>query len=210
MGRTGSHSLKIALETLLGGTCYHMVEVFPRPEHVPLWHEAILGRQPEWSTMLEGFSAAVDWPAAAVWRDLHEAFPESIVLLSVRSSGDAWWRSFSETILPVMQRGPTPDMAGWYAMAVDMLERLTPDYSDRDACIAAYEAHNNEVRQTVTQDRLIEWTPSDGWGPICAGLRLPVPDMPFPHVNSTDEFRAMSGLDQAVGTDTSVGKVQAT
>ena len=201
LGRTGSHSLKIALETLLGGSCYHMVELFPRPEHVPLWHGAILGSPPEWAPMLDGFSAAVDWPAAAVWKELHEAFPESVVVLSVRSSADAWWRSFSQTILPVMQRGPTPETAEWYAMASDMLERLTPDYADREACIAAYEAHNEAVRRGVAPGSLIEWTPSDGWGPLCAGLALPEPDMPFPHVNTTDEFRALAGLDQPGGAD---------
>ena len=196
LGRTGSHSLKIALETLLGGTCYHMVELFPRPEHVPMWHEAILGSPPDWDPMLDGFSAAVDWPAAAVWEELHEAFPESVVILSVRSSSDAWWKSFSQTILPVMQRGPAPELADWYAMASDMLERLTPDFADREACVAAYEAHNDAVRRTVAPDRLIEWTPSDGWGPLCSGLGLAEPDMPFPHVNTTDEFRALAGLDQ--------------
>jgi len=146
--------------------------------------------------MFDGFSAAVDWPAAAVWKDLHEAFPESVVILSVRSSGDEWWKSFSETILPVMQRGPTPEMAAWYAMASDMLERLTPNYADRAACIAAYEAHNEAVRRAVSPDRLIEWTPSEGWGPLCAALEKPEPDIPFPHVNTSDEFRALAGLDQ--------------
>jgi len=199
LGRTGSHSLKIALEMLLGGTCYHMVELFPRPEHVPLWHGAILGSPPEWDPMFEGFTAAVDWPAAALWKELSEAYPEALVILSVRSSGEAWWNSFSQTILPVMQRGPDPEMAAWYAMASDMLERLTPHYADKDACIAAYEAHNEAVRGAVPPERFLEWTPSDGWGPISAGLGLAVPDEPFPHVNTTDEFRAMTGLDQPAG-----------
>lgn len=197
LGRTGSHSLKIALETVLGGTCYHMVELFPRPEHVPMWHGAMVGVEPDWCAMLDGFTAAVDWPAAAVWQELHRAFPDSVVLLSVRSSPEAWWKSFSETILSVMRREPPPEMAAWHAMAGDMLRRLTPDYADRDACIAAYEAHNDRVRRTVPAGKLIEWTPADGWSPICAGLGLPEPAMPFPHVNTTEEFRAMAGLDPA-------------
>ncbi len=200
LGRTGSHSLKVALETLLGGTCYHMVELFPRPEHISLWQGAMLGDEPDWDSMLEGFTATVDWPAAAVWRELHRAFPDSVVLLSTRSSGEAWWDSFSETILQVMQRGPTPGMEAWYAMSVDMLERrFTPDYADRDACIAAYHAHNEDVRRSVAPGRLIDWQPSDGWGPICKGLGLPEPAEPFPHVNTKDEFRAMAGLDQPGG-----------
>ena len=195
LGRTGTHSLKIALEQLLGGTCYHMVELFPRPEHVPMWHGAMLGQEPDWDAMLADFTAAVDWPAAAVWEELHAAFPESFVLLSTRSSADAWWASFSETILQVMLRGSVvPEMSDWFDMSVDMLNRLTPDYADHDAALAAYEAHNERVRSTVAPDRLIDWTPADGWGPICAGLGLPEPTEPFPHVNTTDDFRAMAGL----------------
>ena len=194
LGRTGTHSLKIALEQLLGGTCYHMVEVFPRPEHVPLWHAAILGQQPDWEEMLQGFTATVDWPAAAVWAELHRAFPDSVVLLSLRDDPAAWWRSFSETILQVMQRGPAQPDDQWYAMSVDMLRRFTPDYADQGAAMAAYEAHNQAVRDSVEPGRLIEWRPKDGWGPICRGLGIAEPEEPFPHVNTTDDFRAMAGL----------------
>ena len=194
LGRTGTHSLKVALEQLLGGTCYHMVEVFPRPEHVPLWHAAILGEQPDWEEMLQGFTATVDWPAAAVWADLHRAFPDSVVLLSLRDDPAAWWRSFSQTILEVMQRGPAQPDDQWYAMSVDMLRRFTPDYADEGAAIAAYEAHNQAVRESVEPGRLIEWRPKDGWGPLCRGLGISEPEEPFPHVNTTDDFRAMAGL----------------
>jgi hypothetical protein len=197
LGRTGTHSLKGALETLLGGACYHMVELFPRPEHIPLWHAAMTGSEPDWAQMMEGFTAAVDWPAAAVWSELHAAFPESVVLLSVRSSSEAWWKSFSDTILQVMQRPHATENDPWYAMAEAMMRRLTPNYADRDACIAAYEAHNDDVRRRVAPERLIEWSPADGWGPLCAGLGLAEPAEPFPHVNTTLEFRATAGLDGA-------------
>jgi hypothetical protein len=178
-----------------------MLELLPRPEQVPQWHAAILGDEPDWDTMLGDFIAAVDWPAAAVWKELSDAFPESVVVLSVRSSGEAWWKSFSETILQVMERGPDPEMAAWFAMAQDMLtKRLTPDYTDKDACIAAYEAHNETVRRTADLNRLVEWTPAEGWAPLCTALRLPEPEMPFPHINTTDEFRLMTGLDTPAGT----------
>ncbi|HSS11419.1 MAG TPA: sulfotransferase, partial [Acidimicrobiales bacterium] len=182
-----------------GGGCYHMIELFPRPDHVGLWHAAVNGTEPDWDKMLEGFVATVDWPAAAVWPELHGAFPDAVVLLSTRDNADAWWRSFSETILQVMERGPTAETADWHAMAEDMLERLTPSYRDRTAATAAYEAHNQFVRDAVAPDRLIEWKPGDGWAPICAGLRLPEPNQPFPHVNTTDEFRAMAGLTDTHG-----------
>jgi hypothetical protein len=196
VGRTGTHSLKLALETLLGSPCYHMVEVFPRPEHWPLWHEAVLGGSPDWGVVFEGFSAVVDWPGAAAWRQIQAAYPEAVVLLSSRESSDAWWNSYSKTILASMQQGRPPEMAAWFAMATDMLKSFCPDFGDRDACIAAYEAHNAAVRAEVPADRLIDWTPADGWGPICDGLGLPEPSQPFPVTNSTSEFRAMSGLDE--------------
>lgn len=195
LGRTGTHSLKLGLEQLLGGPCYHMTELFPRPDHLPVWHRAIKGEPVDWDQLLEGFVATVDWPGAAVWQEIHAAYPDAMVLLSARESPEAWWTSFSGTILEVMQRGPTPESADWLAMASDMLAgRFSPRYAERDAALAAYRAHNQAVRDAVPAERLIEWKPADGWGPICSGLGVPVPDTPFPHVNSMDEFRAMAGL----------------
>jgi hypothetical protein len=42
-GRTGTMSLKVALETLGFGPCYHMTEVFANPENVELWEAAARG-----------------------------------------------------------------------------------------------------------------------------------------------------------------------
>ena len=67
LGRTGTHSLKLALERLLGEPCYHMLEVFEHPEHVPFWHQATLGTMPDWDELFAGYGEAVDWPAAAFW-----------------------------------------------------------------------------------------------------------------------------------------------
>jgi hypothetical protein len=195
LGRTGTHSLKLALERLLGGPCFHMTELLPRPEQIPSWHGAINGNEPDWAELLDGFMAAVDWPAAAVWPQLSAAFPEAMVLLSVRESAEAWWESFSHTILEVMKRGPGPDMNEWYAMCEDMLNKcFTPDYRDRHGAIAGYEAFNENVRRRVPASKLIEWRPGEGWTPLCEGLGIAVPDEAFPHVNTTDDFRAIAGL----------------
>lgn len=81
-------------------------------------------------------------------------------------------------------------------MARDMLtNRFTPDWRDREAAKAAYDAHNERVRATIPPERLLEWHPGDGWDPICAALGLPVPGEPFPHVNTTADFRQLAGLD---------------
>ncbi|HYL52005.1 MAG TPA: sulfotransferase [Acidimicrobiia bacterium] len=198
LGRTGTHSLKVALEQLLGGPCYHMLEVMAHPEFARNWQRAIDGEPVDWQVVMDGYVAAVDWPAAAFWRELADANPDAIVLLSTRSSADAWWKSANETIFEISRReAPSePELAEFVQMPRAMLTKtFTPNWSDEDDAKRAYEAHNASVRATVPNERLVDWQPGDGWEPICHALGMPVPDTPFPHVNTTDEFRMMLGLD---------------
>jgi hypothetical protein len=200
LGRTGTHSLKLALEQLLGGRCYHMLEVFEHPEHIQHWQDAVDGKPIDWDALFEGYTAAVDWPEAAFYEELSERYPDAVVLLSTRRSADAWWDSANATIFEISRREVPPDVPDslqrQIKMAHDMFDKtFTPDWDDPDAAKRAYEKHNETVRETIAADRLLDWQPGDGWGPICAALDVPVPDEPFPHVNSTDEFRAMLDLD---------------
>jgi len=198
LGRTGTHSLQLALQQLLGGPCYHMMEVFGRPDDIPVWQRAVDGELPDWDALFTDYRAAVDWPVAAFWRDLSAHYPDALVLLSERDDADKWWKSAHETIFAISER-PIPDdpvFGAQLAMARDMLTtRFTPDWRDPVAAKAAYERHNDEVRATILAERLVVWRPGDAWEPICAALDLPVPDEPFPHVNTTSDFRAMAGLD---------------
>lgn len=194
LGRTGTTSLKAALEQLLGGPCYHMFEVFGHPEHPSQWSAAYRGDPVEWPALFDGYTAVVDWPAAGVWRQLAAAYPDAPVILSTRRDADTWWKSASETIFVALGGGPPPDLDDWFEMAMAMMASFTPDWREADAAKAAYEAHNAAVRAEVPSDRLVEWQPDDGWEPLCAALGLPVPDEPFPHSNTTEEFRAHFGL----------------
>ena len=187
LGRTGTLSLKVALERLLGAPCYHMIEVFGHPEHVPMWLAAARGTMPDWHAMLAGYRATVDWPAAAFWPELSAAFPDAIVLLSVRDP-QSWWHSASETIF---DRGTIPPGTEWRAM-VDALfaNRFTSAIDDQAAAIAAFERHNARVRATVPAHRLVEWRATDGWAPLCTALGVPVPDEPFPRSNTREDWKA--------------------
>lgn len=198
VGRTGTHSLKVALEQLLGGPCYHMVEVFAHPEHVPAWHAAMEDRPVDWNGVFDGYVATVDWPGGGVWEQIYAAYPDATVLLSTRDSADTWWKSASNTIFLGMggQDGMRlPGSEEWYAMAHAMMRRFTPDWLEEGPAKAAYDAHNAHVRATVPKDKLIEWQPTDGWGPLCEGLGVPTPDEPFPVTNTKNEFRQMLGLE---------------
>ena len=186
LGRTGTMSLKYALERLLGAPCYHMMELFEHPEHIAIWHAAARGEMPNWNDFLSGYAAAVDWPVASFWPELSSAFPDALVLLSVRDS-ESWWRSARTTIFP----GTVEATGQWGDMIHDLFgTRFTLLLKSKHACITAYEHHIERVRNSVATERLLEWQASDGWNPLCSALRVGVPTEPFPHVNTTKEFLA--------------------
>ncbi len=196
LGRTGTTSLKLALEELLGGRCYHMLEVRERAEDPDVWGDAYAGNLPDWHRFFDGYQATVDWPAAPFWREISEAFPDAPILLSVRDV-DSWWRIASTTIFVALATYFAPDAPddGWTRMGRGMMQAFTPGWRDEAAAKAAYLAYNDEVRATAPSDRLVEWQPGDGWGPICTALGLGVPDRPFPHANTAAETRAELGIE---------------
>lgn len=156
--RTGTRSLSIALELLLGGTCYHMMTLLERGGvDVPTFLTAVRGVSVDWTSVFRNCCSAVDWPASALWRAIAAANPNSLIVLSQRDSAESWWRSVDK---------------------------------------AGYERWNDDVRASVPPQRLIVWRPRDGWKPLCDGFDVPIPDVPFPHVNSADEFVQRSGLDR--------------
>jgi hypothetical protein len=169
-----------------------MFEAAQRDADTPLWRAAALEQPVAWDQIFGDYIATVDWPACSFWRELYTLNPDAHVLLSQRESADVWWESMAKTIVPrIEQPAEEPQTARRREMIRTLLERrFTPSWHEREAAIEAYERHNEQVRAGVPSGRLIEWQPRDGWGPICAALALPVPDEPFPHVNTAKEFRA--------------------
>jgi len=185
-GRTGTSSLKRALEHLLGGPCYHMRELLNHPDHLPFWHRAAFGVEPDWPSVLAGYSAGVDWPVSAFWPELSAAFPDALILLSRRPAGE-WWESARRTIYAPGNREP-----GLMTELSDEVSRsrfpIHPIIHDRRASMALFDEWNQSVIEKAPAERLLVWEVGDGWPPICDALGLPVPDLPFPHENRRDEF----------------------
>jgi hypothetical protein len=190
-GRTGTASLKIALEKLGLGRCYHMIEVFGNPAHAPLWHAAASDPRIAWDGPLAGYSATVDWPGCFFWRELADRYPDAKVLLSVREPG-SWHRSVMDTIYHPLIDPPAVMPPGWSAMVRDLILDRTFDgrLDDRDHAIAVYQHHNEAVKQAIAPQRLLVYEASQGWEPLCRFLDKPLPAEPFPRVNTTDEWRA--------------------
>lgn len=193
-GRTGTTSVKAALEFLGRGPCYHMDELFRHPAHAATWSAAADGRPVDWGALLAGYAATVDWPACAFWEPLAARYPAARVLLTVRDSG-AWYDSLAGTILPGLRSahtsGHAPDRRVHEAAQKIVLDlTFGGRVDDREGAIATYEAHNRRVIERVPAQRLLVYRVTDGWAPLCRFLGVPVPGAPFPRLNTRQEFQA--------------------
>jgi Sulfotransferase domain len=198
MGRTGTLSLKAALERLGFAPCYHMLEVIDHPEHIALWAAAARGERAGWERALGGYLASTDWPACAFWRSLARANPSAKVLLSVRDP-DRWYDSMSSTVYRIAgfarsaPPGAAPPELRELGAMVDTLVwqgTFSGRFEDRRHAIDVFRRHNDEVRRDVPPERLLVYEVGQGWGPLCDFLGVPAPDEPFPHLNDAASFQA--------------------
>jgi len=189
-GRTGTMSLKLALEEIGLGPCHHMDEVLADPERqIAFWSAAYAGR-PDFEAIYSGYRTAVDWPTAAYWRELAAAYPQAKVLLSTRSA-ESWCDSFSGTILSILLAPETwPEPARpWLEMVTDVVvDRSLGGKTERDDLIAAFQAQEAAVKAEIAPERLLVFDVRQGWEPLCRFLGKPVPSSPFPRTNSKEEF----------------------
>lgn len=205
-GRTGTMSTYTALKQL-GFPCYHMIEVLQNPAnktHLDFWSRVAntpAGTQHDWEQVFKNYTAAVDNPACAVWRELMTAYPDAKVLLTLHPKGaQAWYESTIDTIYF------TENM--WQAKVLEiftpfgrkfarMSRRLVWQRShkgtmdDPAKAIAHYNKHIEDVKAAVPADRLLIYTADQGWEPLCAFVGVPVPDAPFPNVNDRAEIKQM-------------------
>jgi hypothetical protein len=202
-GRTGTRSLKDALETLGFGPCHHMEEVLQNPPQVAHWQALAAGKAPDWTEVFKGYVSQIDWPGAHVWRETMAAFPDAKVVHSVRPD-DKWWASFSGTIAKLLTIYPTlqvpPHVRDMMDAAIEVIGKGTfgGKWTDREAALAAYHKRLDEVRAAVPSHRLLVFDVAEGWEPLCRFLNVPVPAQPFPNRNQKDEFWQNLGGDPAL------------
>jgi len=191
-GRTGTNSLKLALEHLGFGPCHHMFEVRDKPAALPFWEAAARGEPVDWDVGFRGYRSQVDWPGARYWRELCRHYPKAKVVLTVRDPDD-WFDSVQATIMGFLAgRGehPTPHVNAIAEMAHQTVEAQTFDnrLSDRSYATDIFRNHIVEVQSEIPADRLLTFDLRDGWGPLCAFLNVDPPGIPFPKTNSSKEF----------------------
>ncbi|SEN58474.1 sulfotransferase family protein [Nonomuraea pusilla] len=205
--RTGTVSMKAALERLGFGPCYHMFEIMTDPSQVDRWLPAASGQPLDWNRVFDGYRSAQDWPASFFWREQAEAFPEAKVVLTVRDPS-RWYVSmkalFADNPLRQAEGRELPEGA---AAVAGTMARLSPvlahigrstfgdDWTldgglpDERAAVEVFERHAAEVRASLPPERLLVFDVREGWGPLCAFLGVDVPGEPFPHLNDSAAIR---------------------
>ncbi len=186
-GRTGTESMKNALELLGHGPCYHMFEVLPHPDRVETWIDLVTGKAPDWDRVFEGYHASVDWPGAFFWKEISEHYPEAKLILTIRDA-DAWYDSMSKTILPLL-KASSEDPNG-LANQMFIKRQFAGNIDDRAHVIDIYNRHNDAVKAAFGPDRLLVYELGSGWQPLCDFLGVEVPGVPYPRGNSAAEFGA--------------------
>lgn len=201
LGRTGTLSLKLALEHIGFGPCYHMTEVMGQArKRMPQWFDVISGA-PDWDAIFDGFVATVDYPTCTYWRELAAHYPEAKVVLSDRDA-DGWYDSvrqtiFSPTNVDAFLGSPVREF-----MLGAVIGPFVDHLDDREWMTAYFNRWRAEVIAGLPAERLLVHRSAEGWEPLCAFLGVPVPAEPYPRVNSKDDMH--SGAQQAneAGDDT--------
>ena len=186
-GRTGTESMKLALETLGRGPCHHMKEILANSEQIALWRAIARGDLPDWEKAFAGYNSAVDWPAAFFWRELSEHYPDAKILLTVRSA-ESWYESMAGTIFKILKASTDPASIGLTLIGESVFEGR---FDDRAHAIAVYEKNIATVQAAFTEQRLLTYNLGDGWEPLCRFLGEPVPDVPYPRSNTRAQFETM-------------------
>jgi hypothetical protein len=194
-GRTGTLSLKLALEQLGLGPCFHMSEAISNPACIPGWVEAANGR-PNWDALLGGYASTVDHPSCVFYRELAAAYPDAKVVLTVRDPND-WFDSTQATVFSPQMRGRVADPLFKEFLTKTVWGVFGAGIDDRDFMVAEFERHTAEVKRAIPAERLLVFEVAQGWEPLCEFLGAPAPAEPFPRVNSRAEMQAMLALSGA-------------
>ena len=193
-GRTGTLSLKVALERLGFGPCLHMLPLLDDPERATLVHRAAAGDLASLDKALVDHRSTVDWPGTYFWRELTERHPEAKVVLTVRDP-QRWYDSAYRTIFQAATTAPAGADES-LAAGLEMAHAVVWDgtfggrFADREHAVRVFTEHNEAVRREIPADRLLEFEVAQGWPPLCDFLGVPVPAEPFPRTNDSASFRA--------------------
>jgi Sulfotransferase domain len=207
--RTGTTSLKAALERLGFGPCYHMFEILTHPDHVDRWLPFAADMPMDWNQVFDGYQSSQDWPASHFWREQADAYPHAKVILTVRDP-HRWYASFQNLISNAPGQNPADDVPDAIRPIIDTMTRLRPvtdrigqstfggdwrsgpDLPDEQHAVEVFRRHVTTVQESLPADRLLVFDVREGWEPLCGFLNVEPPtDEPFPHLNDSEAMQTM-------------------
>ena len=191
-GRTGTASLKDALDMIGFGPCYHMREVFENADHIPYWQAAVDGTLPDWEPIMGNYASSCDWPACSFYETLMQANPDAKVLHTVRDP-EKWYESALATIYPLssrLQNDADPVRVAHFRFVNQLIWQghFKGRFEDKSYAIEVFQQHTAAVKRIVPAEKLLVFDVKEGWGPLCAFLDVPVPSQSFPRVNDREAF----------------------
>jgi hypothetical protein len=202
-GRTGTESLKKALEILGFGKCYHMFELIKDGKRVIYWEQLARGEKPDYEKLFEGYQSAVDFPAAMYYREFMAQYPNAKVILSYRDP-EKWYESASNTIFKPLPFFIIPisrvlglfikNLSYFPRIANNVIEPLFTVFlegrkDDRPYMLKRYNQWVEDVKKNVPAEKLLVFEAKEGWEPLCKFLGVPVPDVPYPKGNDSEQFK---------------------
>lgn len=189
LGRTGTASLKVALEMLGTGHGYHMSEVLQDPSKAKDWIDAADGNA-DWDKIFDGYGSSLDYPGCTFWEELAEHYPDAKIILTVRDPV-RWYDSVTETIMSEMLVEGTKNSPFGELMKRVVFDTVDNRMQDKDFMVAYFEKRNADIIASAPAERFLLFRVRDGWEPLCDFLGLPIPDEEFPHINSREETRLL-------------------
>lgn len=203
LGRTGTTSLKQALEELGLAKCYNFIGLYDNPEHPSKWLSASRGEKVDWEKLFEGYQSAVYWPPSCDYLEFLELYPDSKVVVTVRDP-EKWYKSMHDTVynnrLTIMRKLFLPIMGlfkpkfktlydVWHLQEETLWQNtFKGQFSNKKYAIEVFLKHIEDIKSKVPADRLLVFDVKDGWEPLCHFLKVTVPDTTFPHVNDSAAF----------------------
>jgi len=203
LGRTGTLSLQHALNEL-GYPCYHMTEVFKKPNknHIDFWlkvSEEPIGTPHNWNDVLQNYTATVDYPTTCVWEELVETYPTAKVILTLHPKGpEGWYKSTIDTIY-ANEKMWEIKVLGFIIPFLNKMKKMTANLvwkrflqgamENKAAAINIYQEHLTKVKNRIPADRLLVFSVDQGWKPLCDFLGKEVPTIDFPRVNDKAEMK---------------------
>ena len=203
--RTGTSSLKAALEILGFGPCHHMAELMDKPDRSIQFARALDGQNVDFHALMKGYGSTVDSPTTEFYKEIHQAYPKAKIILTVRDNGEKWFESMQNAFGSLMEDNsyyfsvyPIRFLRLQWRVAQKLSRKWTAEYGRLGP--RTHDQHNARVIEENNDRDLLVFNVKEGWPPLCKFLEVHIPSaISFPNVNDTKTIRRAFTVMRIIG-----------